>query len=444
MANARLTTFAGLVAATAAAFWMRPPIPLRVAFWKAPIIAAAWIVTTILAGTAGMCAAKSLIEKRPAWPAAHHLLAAAAAWILIPPLFLTWLHGSLGALGLSACAAAATAAGLYAMIPAAHFEPFETWEPAARGPHFADVPAPDSKRPQALAIAVCVEGAAILVLRRQLFLATLLLAAGSFLFVWKRLTSLNTRPRDGAARPAARAGTAALLAMLILVPLLLARFVRMGGEMATAHAAAAHVGSVDPNDAYQGIILFTVQQKQKELPPPPELGACGKMQITIRNGDNRLGRIDMGVLLTNSSSPEKPSMYLGMKPIVSTEPEHFSLKSAPLDEELEFAIPAHPAIRKFDEITVFFFPAEERSTLGARVGIRQFELIPRSISEPRRLTRPHLIEKLNQRLNPPMKIPNAELLIRRMQPIVRQPKTHHHRRNLQMLLEIPHDRYRSA
>jgi hypothetical protein len=296
---------------------------------------------------------------------------------------------------------------------------------------------------------VCVEAAAVFLSRHNLFLATVLLAAGSFLLVWKRLASLNAQPRDGVARPAARAAVAAMLAMFILVPLLLARFVQMnGGVETTAQAAStprADAAKSDPNDAYQGIILFTVQQKEKELLPPPmrrdplrtgvakqliipfngaywyfqapkrgpgthahlahgdpvavsiysnswiplamqahqtlsqpvELSGRGEMRATIRNGDNRPGRIDMGVLLTDSTLPGKPSIYLGIKPIVSTETDHFSFKASPLDEELQFAIPLHPGIRKFDEITVFFFPAEERSTVGARVGIRQFELTPR-------------------------------------------------------------------
>jgi hypothetical protein len=101
------------------------------------------------------------------------------------------------------------------------------------------------------------------------------------------------------------------------------------------------------------------------------------MQVTVRNGDNRRGRIDVGVLLTDSTGRGKPTMDLGIKPIVSTETENFSIKVNPVHEDLTFTIPAHGGIRKFDEITVFFFPEQQRSTLGARVGIEQFELMPR-------------------------------------------------------------------
>jgi hypothetical protein len=255
------------------------------------------------------------------------------------------------------------------------------------------------------------------------------------------------------ARPAGRAVVATALAMLILIPLLL-RFGRgHGGMVETAQAASRSRADADrengnkgdANDAYRGIVLFTVTNKEKELPPlplrrdllragvarrliipfdgaywyfqaprmgpglhphlahgdpvaasifstgwiplamqahqtlaqPVELGCCGEMQVTVRNGDNRRGRIDVGVLLTDSTVAGRPTMDLGIKPIVSTEAENFSIKVNPVHEDLTFAVPARRGIRKFDEITVFFFPDGERSTLGARVGIEQFELMPR-------------------------------------------------------------------
>src|ERR1700678_2757710 len=60
------------------------------------------------------------------------------------------------------------------------------------------------------------------------------------------------------------------------------------------------------------------------------------------------------------------------------------------------------------------------------------------------LTPPQLFKKQNDRLNPPIKIGDVELLIRRMQVVVRQPKAHHHRGNLQVPFEISHDRNRPA
>jgi hypothetical protein len=449
-ATAWAPSLAGLAMAMVVAVWMQPPPMAKLPFGKAMLAAAAWTTVTVMAGTLGLGFAESLMEKRPVWPAARDLLAAAAAWVLIPPVLLFWMHGSAWALGMGACAAAAMAVCVRGMIPAERVGGLPAWEMEEAPGLFAGLPPPDSGWPQAFAIAVCVEAAIVLANRDEVFWATVLMAVGAFLLVWKLFSSLNARPRGGTGRPALRAATAAVLAMLIVVPLLLARFGRtMGaGVEATAEAASrprTDAEKADPNDAYQGIILFTVKDKETELPPVPlerdvlragrakplvirfdgsywyfqaprrgpgmhphlahgdpvaasiystgwvplamqahqtltqpiALGSCGAMEVTLRNGDNRPGRIDMGVVLTDSTVAGKPSMYLGTEPIVSTEGEHFSFKGNPVEEELRFAIPARGGVRKFDEITVFFFPGTERLTLGARVGIEQFELMPR-------------------------------------------------------------------
>lgn len=441
----------GLVAATVAAAWMHP-YGTGHPFAKAATIATVWLVATILSGVCGLCIAESLLARRLALPEKRLVAGAAATWVLIPPILLCWLRGSGWAAAMSAAAGAAMAMCLW-RIATPTTDPFDESDVTDEGPTFAVLPAPDSGRSQALVIAVCVELAIVLANRGAVFVATALTAIAGYLLVWKRLVSLNAKTRDDAARPAARASLALVLSMLILVPLLLARVVRMEGSAVTAAQAAARSqpdadkgDAANPSqDAYRGIILFTVQEKKKELPPLPierdllragiakplvipfngsywyfqasrqgpglhphlahgdpvaaniystgwvplamqahqtlaeavDLRSCGAMQITVRNGDNRRGQIEMGMLLTDSTLPGKPSMYLGIQPLVSTLPNHFALKINPVNEEVKFTIPERRAIRKFDDITVFFFPDEQRVTLGARVGIQQFELMPR-------------------------------------------------------------------
>src|SRR5438045_8239834 len=55
-----------------------------------------------------------------------------------------------------------------------------------------------------------------------------------------------------------------------------------------------------------------------------------------------------------------------------------------------------------------------------------------------------LLKERTNRLNPPMKIWNMKLLIGRMQIVVGQSETHHHRWNLEHILKIGHDRNRST
>lgn len=106
------------------------------------------------------------------------------------------------------------------------------------------------------------------------------------------------------------------------------------------------------------------------------LDCCQEMDLTITNADNRPGRIAIGVMLTDSTSPDKPSQYLGEKSIVSSEAPHFSMNRSPIEETLRFQIPSGK-IRRFDGITVVFLSAKERALGGAKVSIQQFTLIPR-------------------------------------------------------------------
>jgi len=107
------------------------------------------------------------------------------------------------------------------------------------------------------------------------------------------------------------------------------------------------------------------------------LTCCREIHVTIENHDNIPGRIAIGVLLTDSTSIGKPTLYLDQQPVISTEPDHFSVKSSPVQEVLRFPVPNHPRIDRFDEITVIFFPDTERAKAAAKIAIQEFELLPR-------------------------------------------------------------------
>jgi hypothetical protein len=99
--------------------------------------------------------------------------------------------------------------------------------------------------------------------------------------------------------------------------------------------------------------------------------------VAIENSDNAPGTIAIGVLLTDSTSLGKPTSYLGQQTVVSSEPRSFAVKSSPVSEVLHFPVPTHPKIEDFDEITIVFFPDSERPYTGAKIAIKQFDLIPR-------------------------------------------------------------------
>jgi hypothetical protein len=123
--------------------------------------------------------------------------------------------------------------------------------------------------------------------------------------------------------------------------------------------------------------LPLLMEAHQSLASPVPLACCSALDIDVRNGDNARGSVLLGVVLTDSRSAGKPSLLLGGQEVVSTEDAHFSIKNAPVEEELRYRIPLRREIQQFDQITVVFFPAAERSILGAKIAIEQFRLMLR-------------------------------------------------------------------
>ena len=120
-----------------------------------------------------------------------------------------------------------------------------------------------------------------------------------------------------------------------------------------------------------------IMEAHQSLVAPIPLLCCREMQVTIENHDNAPGMVALGVLLTDSTSLGKPTLYLDQQPVPSSEPGRFTVKSSPIPDVLHFPIPSHAKIQQFDEITVIFFPDSERPYSAAKIAIRQFDLMPR-------------------------------------------------------------------
>ena len=123
--------------------------------------------------------------------------------------------------------------------------------------------------------------------------------------------------------------------------------------------------------------LPLLMEAHQSLASSVELANCSELQIHVRNGDNVPGSIVLGVILSDSTAPGKPSLALGGMPLVSTQPSHFAIKAAPVDETLHYAIPERARIKKFDQITVVFFPAADRAPIGVKVALQDFVLVRR-------------------------------------------------------------------
>jgi hypothetical protein len=141
----------------------------------------------------------------------------------------------------------------------------------------------------------------------------------------------------------------------------------------------AHVAHGDPAKVNIRSVdwLPLLMEAHQSLASSVALADCSELQIHVRNADNEPGSIVLGVVLSDSTLPGKPSLALGGMPISSTQPGHFTIKAAPVEDTLRYAIPAHARISKFNQISVVFFPAEQRAQVGVKIALQDFVLIRR-------------------------------------------------------------------
>jgi hypothetical protein len=148
------------------------------------------------------------------------------------------------------------------------------------------------------------------------------------------------------------------------------------GERPGPRAHQAQGNPIAVNIEANNLIPLTMEAIQN-LSSPIRLSRCREIQVAVENRDNLRGPIALGLLLTDASAPGKPSLSLGLQPVLSSEPAQFTIKSVPADEVLRFPIPDRAKIRKFDEITVLFLPDVEHFEVGPRIAIQEFALLPR-------------------------------------------------------------------
>jgi hypothetical protein len=126
----------------------------------------------------------------------------------------------------------------------------------------------------------------------------------------------------------------------------------------------------------ENFISLTMEAHQR-LGSSIPLARCREIEVEVLNRDNRRGMVAVGVLLTDSVSRGKQTIYLGQQPVVSSQAEHFAMKTSPVSEVLRFTVPETAKIRRFDEINVMFFPDGANFGKGPKMAVGQFELMPR-------------------------------------------------------------------
>lgn len=110
-----------------------------------------------------------------------------------------------------------------------------------------------------------------------------------------------------------------------------------------------------------------------------DMDCCSRIQIAIRNADRYPETVSMELVLINTTVRGKPSQSLGTMMVKSTRPWTLYDERPPASETLNFVIPAHAAIRRFDEVMVVFRLDAARADAGPKIAIDRFVLVPRGL-----------------------------------------------------------------
>ena len=140
-----------------------------------------------------------------------------------------------------------------------------------------------------------------------------------------------------------------------------------GPNSRTAHGdpLKANVRSTD-----EGALLMEAHQ---HLSQPLDLTCCRAIQIVLKN-DVTLGAFAVGLSLTDSHAKGVRSQSLGVK---IADPGAAHGGTSPIEQVLSFPFPKHRLIRSFDAVTVSLLPDAKHRTIGRKVAIERFILMPR-------------------------------------------------------------------
>jgi hypothetical protein len=110
-----------------------------------------------------------------------------------------------------------------------------------------------------------------------------------------------------------------------------------------------------------------------------DLSCCKAIQVTISNGDRRPNTVSLELILVNTTLREQPRQSLGKAPVNSSLHWRPADERTPVVEVLNFAMPAHPGIEKFDEVVIRFELSSPRQVWSAKIGIDHLRFLPRGI-----------------------------------------------------------------
>ncbi len=118
-----------------------------------------------------------------------------------------------------------------------------------------------------------------------------------------------------------------------------------------------------------------LMEAHQHLSEPIDMACCRAMQTVLTN-DASLGAIAVGLSLTDTQSKGAPSQSLGVKFATSNGADQRAEDSASIEETLMFLFPKARSIQRFDAITVTLLPDATHRTVGRKVAVERFVMLP--------------------------------------------------------------------
>jgi len=124
-----------------------------------------------------------------------------------------------------------------------------------------------------------------------------------------------------------------------------------------------------------------MMRAHQHLSAPLPLTCCREINVEIENRADRSGALAVGMMLTDTAAPDKPSLLVGEEPVVSNGANPPAGPSGFAHTTLRFLIPPQSGpkgkrLQQFDQIDFVIVPDPTHAQSGAKMAIRTLELIP--------------------------------------------------------------------
>lgn len=115
----------------------------------------------------------------------------------------------------------------------------------------------------------------------------------------------------------------------------------------------------------------------QHLAQPIRLSCCSEIDVAVDDAEAQRGLTSLGIVLTDTSSADAPTLLLGFLPTAATPASSASIPpSRETEETVRFPIPASHALRRFNQITVIVLPTLDRWR-GSKIAVEGFTLQPK-------------------------------------------------------------------